>query len=683
MASEGAERRLAAILSADVVGYSRLMAEDEDATVARITAYREEIELLVYQHRGRLVDFTGDNCLAEFGSAVAAVQCATEIQRAVAGRNVPLPPDREMEFRIGVHLGEIRVEGGRLFGTGVNVAARLQALADPGGVCISGKVKEEVERKLALDFEDLGEQAVKNIPEPVHVYRVKMEEKVVARPTRRWLQVAAVIVVLGAVSLAGWRMIADQPVRRTAAAISSTIRSIAVLPLENLTGDPEQEYFVDGMTDTLISELARLRSLRVISRTSVMQYKQAPKPVPEIARELDVDAVIEGTVLRESDSVRISVQLIDARRDEHLWAGRFDRELQSVLALHSDVAQAVAGQIRLELTPEERAVMAGSRTVSPEAYDAYLRGLQLRGPRHLISVWGPPAIDHYERAVEVSPDFGEAWVALARVRFGLAASGLDMRHHAEIPKAREAVRKALEIDDSLSGAHLVQGDIHLYYDWDFLKARHAFEQAAQLSPNSPGVLAARVVDLMGQGRIDEALAISERISRIAPLDISFRRDRIGYLYYARRYERALDEAEWVREQLDPDFVDFDVANSYAMLGQLEEAHQAFVALERQCGPPCDVLREARERGWAQNGFEGATRAWVETATKMDGYPAYPIACAYAQCEQVDEAFAWLERAYRNREPWMLTAKMQPLLDPLRSDPRYQDLLRRIGFPEDS
>ena len=235
------QRRLAAILSADVEGYSRLMAGDEDATVQLVTAYREEVELLIRQHRGELVDFTGDNFLAEFGSAVAAVGCATEIQRVLNARNAPLPDDRKMQFRLGVHLGEVRVEGERLFGTGINVAARIQGLAEPGGLCISGEVHGLVQGKLALDFEDLGEQEVKNIPEPVRVFRVKTEAAPAATPskaTRRGALAAGLALLLGAGAVAGWRLFAARAEVPAAAPISDPIRSLAVLPLENLSGDP-------------------------------------------------------------------------------------------------------------------------------------------------------------------------------------------------------------------------------------------------------------------------------------------------------------------------------------------------------------------------------------------------------------------------------------------------------------
>ena len=388
------ERKLAAVLSADVVGYSRLMAEDDVGTVQRITEYRELIGVRVREQRGRVVDSPGDNLLAQFPSALDATRCAIEIQRALKTRNADLPAERRMELRIGVHMGDVMADGDRIYGDGVNIAARLEGLAEPGGICISGEIHGQVESKLDLRFDDLGDQSVKNIPKPIRVYRVEVEAETKptdapSRSLRRAVVAASVVMVLGVIAVAGWRMVVGRPEKPSAAEVAAPIRSIAVLPLENLSGDPEQEYFADGMTEALIGDLAKIRALRVISRTSVMQYKGARKPLPEIAQELDVDGVIEGTVMRAGDRVRITAQLIDARSDRHLWSDRYDHELSDVLALQSEVARAVAEQVRLELTPDEQAALTTSRPVDPRAYDAYLRGRQLMyGAGASLWSWG-------------------------------------------------------------------------------------------------------------------------------------------------------------------------------------------------------------------------------------------------------------------------------------------------------
>jgi TolB-like protein len=392
------------------------MAEDEEATVRMVTAYRETVELLVAQDRGRLADFTGDNFLAEFATATDAVRCVLELQRVLAARNADLPPNRRLEFRMGIHLGEVRVEGERLFGTAVNVAARLEGLAEPGGVCVSAAIRDELRGKLAVECEDLGEHAVKNIPEPVRVYRLSIE-RTTEEPTRprattpqagagrsgaarRWVG-GVVLALLMVAVLASWLT--------RIAPNARPIRSIAVLPLENLSGDPDQEFFADGMTEALIADLAGIGSLRVISRTSIMQYKGARKPLPEIAAELGVDGVLEGSVMRAGDRVRITTQLIDARSDEHLWAERYDRDLHEILALQSDVARAVAEQIRLELIPELETVVPP--VVDPDAHDAYLKGRYLYArATHADSL---KAVEYFQEAIRIDPDFALGYAGLA------------------------------------------------------------------------------------------------------------------------------------------------------------------------------------------------------------------------------------------------------------------------------
>jgi TolB-like protein/class 3 adenylate cyclase len=681
VASEGTERRLAAVLMADVVGYSRLMAEDQDATVRTVTAYREEIELLVRQHRGRLVDFTGDNFLAEFHTALEAVLSAIQIQQVLEVRNSELPSERRMQFRIGVHIGDVAAEGERLFGDGVNIAARLQALAEPGGVCISGNVYDLVHSKLGVGFNDLGTQSVKNIPDPVRVFRVNLEAEIVPPETspRSWRRAAlavGLVALLGAVAVAGWRMFESGSV----APISAPIRSLAVLPLENLSGDPEQEYFADGMTEALIGDLAKIGSLDVISRTSVMQYKQARKPLPEIAKELNVDGIVEGTVMRAGDRVRITAQLIDARSDRHLWSERYDRELGDILALHSDVARTIAERVSLELDPDTRVALTTSRPVDPTAYDAYLRGLQLEGPVALVATWGPAAIEQFERAVQLDPDFAEGWAKLAQARFLLGIAGFDLRLRKELPRAREAAHRALKVDDRLAVAHATLGSIRLWADWDFAGAHHALVRAVQHGPSNPDVLNSYAVYLAYVGRIEEALTISMRLLRIAPQQLAYRAARATRLFYARQYELALQEFDRIRA-VAPSFVDHELVNTYVALGRIEDAYRVYVAFLTQCGPPCAEEREAGERGWAEGGFEEAARAALEVTTRKEGQRPVNIALMWAAIGEMEEALTWLERGYLERDPWMLSLKVRPEFDPLRSDPRFDDLLRRIGFPE--
>jgi hypothetical protein len=413
------------------------------------------------------------------------------------------------------------------------------------------------------------------------------------------------------------------------------------------------------MTEAVISEFALLGALSVISRTSVMQYKDARKPLPEIAQELGVQGVVEGSVFRAGDRVRITLQLIDARNDLHLWAQTYERDLRDVLALQSDVARAVAEQIHLKLTRDEERALTASRTVDPKAYDAYLRGLQLWGPTRLVGVWGPPAIKQLERAVERDPHFAEGWAELARAQVRLGIGGRNLRYRPQLAKAQKAAQQALEIDDRLGAAHAMLAEARFWYDWDFPGARRAYERALQLSPSDPGVLNSYAwFLLLVSAETEQVLDLSERLLRVAPLDLFWRSERVGHFYTIRQYERALEEVERVR-LVDPDFVNWWEVWSYAGL-----------------------QRGTLERGWEEGGWKGSQRAWIEMSTEIEGSSPFLIAAVSTWIGETEEAFAWLERGYRERDPLMVLTKAEPVFDPLRSDPRFDDLLRRIGFPEE-
>ncbi len=390
------ERRLAAIMFTDIVGYTALMAESE-AKGLRVRARQGEVlRPLVEEYGGEWISHVGDETLASFPSAVDGVNCALAIQAA-------LDDESELRVRIGIHVGDVVVREGSVHGDGVNIAARIRPLAEPGGVCVSDEVQNAVLNQRNVEIRSLGEHEFKNVPRPVSVFALsgtaaapspisRVAEPSYVRP--RPVALAAI----GAALLAGlgWWALSRSTVG------TGPIRSIAVLPLENLSGDPEQEYFADGMTEALIGDLAKIGALRVISRTSVKRYKGSDKSLPQIATELGVDGVVEGTVMRAGDRVRITAQLIDARTDHHLWNESYERDLRDVLAVQSDIARAVATQIQLELTPHEVALLTKTRQVKPDAHDAYLRGLH-----HLSALRVPDArqaIEYFGEAIEIDPE---------------------------------------------------------------------------------------------------------------------------------------------------------------------------------------------------------------------------------------------------------------------------------------
>jgi TolB-like protein/class 3 adenylate cyclase len=423
------ERKLTAILCADVFGYSRLMGENEEATLRTLSSHRKLIDSLIEQHRGRFVNSAGDSVLAEFASVVNAVQCAVEIQTTLKAENANLPPDRRMEFRIGVNLGDVMVDGEQIYGDGVNVAARLENLADPGSIFISGSVHEQLGNKLALGYEDIGEQTVKNIAKPVRVYRVLTEPGAAAAASRKTRQVPRKYVRRGVFSVAGLAIIAGTIVlvqhlslrpptpRASIPPAQAPVLplpgkpSIAVLPFTNMSGDREQEYFSDGITDDLIASLARFAGLFVIARTSSFTYKDKAAKVQDVGRELGVRYVLEGSVRKEANQIRISAQLVDATTGADLWAVRYDRPLRDVFSLQDEIVQRIAATLNLQLELMKRGADVRQRTDNLEAYEYYLRGLEYSWSPGITKMGYAQARRMFEKAVALDPSYADAFAA--------------------------------------------------------------------------------------------------------------------------------------------------------------------------------------------------------------------------------------------------------------------------------
>ncbi len=495
MRQVGVERKLTAILCADVHGYSRLMGEDEEATLVTLTAHRKIIDRLIEQHHGRFVNSAGDSVLAEFASVVQAVNCAVDIQTALKAENAKLPPERRMEFRIGVNLGDVMVEGDQIYGDGINVAARLESLADPGGICISGTVHEQVRDKLALGYEDNGEQTVKNITRPVHLWRVLLNGTMPHRETRRiprryWrdgvLSLSGLAIIIGTIALVQHVLLkppqtsASIPPAQSPALPLPDKPSIAVLPFANLSGDPQQEYFSDGITDDLVTDLSRVPGLFVIDRGSTFAYKGKPAKVQQVGRELGVKYVLEGSVRKTADRVRINVQLVDASTGNQVWTQRYDRQLHDIFALQDEIVQSLVATLNLQLTVLQRGWFLPQRTKNLEAYDYFLRGFEsLLSPTPDGLAKGRKM---FEKSVELDPGYADAYEALA-VSYFLGAIWQFDTDPGVLDRAAESVEKAIALDDSEADAYAVRGWI------EGIKGQHDRavadgKRAVSLDPNS-------------------------------------------------------------------------------------------------------------------------------------------------------------------------------------------------------
>jgi TolB-like protein/Tfp pilus assembly protein PilF len=652
----------------DIVGYTALMARDEEAGRRARDRHEAVVLPLVEQYHGEYVERTGDETLSSFPSALDAVDCALAIQ---AG----LGDDPNLQIRIGIHLGDVTFDGGGVSGDGVNVASRIRPLAEPGGVCISDEVHHSVRGRPNFEFRALGAQELKNVGRPVAVFAVtgtsSPPRPISAVPQPRaaragaWLATIVGVLLVAALGVWWWTRLVPEV---------GAIRSIAVLPLENLSGDPEQEYFVDGMTEVLIADLARVRGLRVISRTSSMAYRDSGKTLPQIASELNVDAVVEGSVLRAGERVRITAQLIQASSDEHLWSDSYERDLHDVLALQGEVAQAIAGEIELQLSgPEEPGEAA--RPVDPEALEAYLKGRHHWNKRTGADI--RKSIEYFEKAIALDPDWALAHSGLAQAYVLLANYDPSARPRDSMPRARAAAERALELDDELAPAHTALAAVRQWYDWGWEGAEAEFQRALELDPSY--ATAHAWYGFLAITKKKDAIKHIQRARELDPLSMIIGTQMGMGLLYAREYDRSI---ETLREtlELDPRFALAQVilAQAYAAKGMNEEAVEVAERLARTDPEPQRMVTLAL--AYAGAGRREDALGILEEVRASAIYPLY-VAYVYAALGDADAAFEWLEKAYERRSLQLTLIRVTPALDPLRSDPRFQDLLRRIGFPE--
>jgi adenylate cyclase len=699
-------RRLAAILAADVVGYSRLMAADEAGTLARLKSLQNDlIGPLVAGLHGRIVKLMGDGALVEFPSVVEAVQCAVEVQRRLAERQGELPEDQRIALRIGVNLGDIIIEDDDIHGDGVNVAARLEALAEPGGILVSRTVRDNVQDKLPYRFDDLGEQRVKNIPRPVHVFRVVPDGAAVVGESRprlagtRWLWAAAAAIVLlvaaggAALWLRSHEGAPPSPESAVTRVTASTAPApaplapldkyrIAVLPFVNMSADTENEYFSDGITEELISKLSRLHDLTVIARTSVMQYKKTGKSIAEIGRELQVGTLLEGSVRKAGDRLRITTQLVDVTSQGHLWSQDYDRTLDDVFAIQSDVAEHVAQALQITLKPAEVRQLAKAGTGDVEAYNAYLQGL------YHYSTWSKEgfekSVEYFQQAIARDPNFAKPHAAMAFSYEMLADAGY-LPPGEGFPKVKQAAHRALELDATTAEAYTALAIAATYYDYDWVRANEGFNRALELNPNSAVTHEwYSIIYLSPMGRHEEAIAHGKRAKELDPLTAYIRSDLAWAYNQARRYDEAIAECEQIWE-IDPELhLTYSCLGfAYWQKGMLEEAVAAYergVELE-----PGDMYLKADlaiacaaagKRDQAQKILEE-----FEEKARREYVSPYALAMAHMAVGDLDGTFAWLDKMYEERTPWLIFMNVHPRYDGLRGDPRWHELMRKIGFTE--
>jgi adenylate cyclase len=616
------ERRLTAILAADVVGYSRLMGTDEAGTLAALKRHRREfVEPKIAEHKGRVVKLAGDGMLVEFSSVVNAVACAAEIQRGMLGRNEGLPRSRRIELRIGVHLGDVIVEDGDIFGDGVNVAARLEGLADPSGIAVSASVRDQVGSRLDLGFVDKGEYSLKNIAANIRVYTV----------------------ALGDAALRQEGEPEDLTVDR------GYELSIAVLPFTNMSHDPEQEYFSDGITEDIITDLSKISRLHVVARNTVFTYKGKAVKVKQIAHELGVRYILEGSVRKVGERVRITGQLIDAHTGGHLWADRYDRDLTDIFAIQDEINNAIVDQLKIKLLPEEKKAIESDPTTSVEAYTYYLRG------RQFSHAWTRAymllARRMFLKAVELDPNFARAYAGIADCECAIR----DW-HEKDFPLTSilDMSARALALDPNLAEAHASRG-LALHQNGQSEEAGRELRQALALDPSLYEANFHYGRYLFMQGRFSEAVEFFKRAAEIRPDDY------LSPIHLMSSYRALGVESERQR---------------WAKIG-IERAEQALDEHPENSGPAHRGALALAHLGEAERAKEWAARS---LAIDPDDLVAqYNLACVYSLVGEGERALDLLETVVPQSSSYhILWFKQDSDLDAIRHHPRFRALIDAIA-----
>ena len=635
----------------DMVGYTALGQKNESLSLEVVEEQRRLVRPVLARHGGREVKTIGDAFLVVFPNALEAVKCAVDIQKTLAEFNTSAPDERRIHLRVGVHLGDIVELGDDISGDAVNVASRVEPLAEGDGVCITRQVYDHVHNKVEMKFVSLGEKELKHVETPVEVFKI------------------------------------DMPWDSGTSLVSSTTlkNRIAILPFTNMSPDPNDSFFADGMTEEIISTVSTVSGLSVISRTSVTGYKGTTKRVREIGRELEVGSILEGSVRKAGNKIRITTQLIDVGNDSHLWSQSYDRELDDIFSVQTDIAKQVAEALRVRILSPEMERISKKPTESTAAYTLYLRGRQLWNTRDPDRV--KEAIELFSRAVEEDPHFALGYVGLADSYEILVANyGLDRDENDR--RAKEMAKRALELDAELAEAHASSGLI-LNNDLEFGAAEEEFRIAIKLKPSYAPVHMWYAALLVAQQRWDEGKREIEKATELDPLSQIIMLNHAFYYWARRDYPRALELLRKTLE-LNPDFpsAHFALGTIYGTIHRIDDARRELDEAVRILGEKAPEVRAdaqlAADFGLASFAKDrdtvlGLLPRAIDIVGKPFAVTALDIAMAYFSIGMNDEGFEWIERAYAQKDHNLELIKNIEVLDGIRSDPRYESLIRKLGL----
>ncbi|MDE1853365.1 MAG: tetratricopeptide repeat protein [Thaumarchaeota archaeon] len=646
--AEGA-RSLAAIMFTDMVGFTALAQKNESQAMRMLKLQRMLVRPLLAKHKGREVKTIGDAFLVEFSSSLEAVRCAGEIQAVLRDAN-RARQEEKIILRIGIHLGDVIHAGSDVYGDAVNVASRIEPLAPPGGICVSAQVHDSVVNKVDFRFDSLGTPELKNVSTPMQVYQISgFGEKV--------------------------------SVSSPAKPLTPQNDRMAVLPFVNIAQGTE-EYFADGMTEEIISSISRTPGLRVIARTSVMKYKGTNKSVSEIGRQLNVGSVLEGSVRKAGDRVRITVQLVDTSNEEPKWSQEYDRELRDIFAIQSDISQKVVDALRVQVMRRGSRDAGKGETKNPEAYVQYLRGRQNWNRRTKADL--EEAIRRFEAALEMDPTYAKAYSGIADCHAMLASYATEyVPPKIAYPQARDSVTKALALDPDLVEAHTSLGVVRFQYDWDWDGAEEEFRKSLDLNPNYAPAHQFYSDHLKATGRLDEALAEIRRAQELDPLSLPIN-SAVGHvLYLSRQYDDAIEQYKKTLE-LDPNFMQTHIwfGRPFLEKGMYEEAIQELRIGVRLSGESNVAL------GMLGHGLAAAERGneareileKLKERSRTQYVSSYWIAAVYNGFKDGSQTVSWLRKAFDERSSWLVWSNVEPRFDWLRDDPEFASLMKAMRFP---
>ena len=636
-------RQLAAIMFTDIVGYTALMGKDEQKAFELLDKNRQIQKPIIEQLGGRWIKELGDGLMVSFNTVTDAVMAALKIQEATRQLN-------EFELRIGIHLGEVVFDNGDVFGDGVNIASRIQSLANPGAIFISESVQQNVSNKKGFETRYIKQEFLKNVKEPVKIFEVMAAGQSYPAITK------------------------DLPQKPPG-------KCIIVLPFLNLSNDPSQEYFSDGLTEELISHLSRLKDMRVISRTTSMKYKGTKKDIKTIGMETGASYIMEGSVRIQGINLRITAQFVDANRDIHLWAESYNGTMEDIFDIQEKVSAKIVSELRLQLTKDEKEYLQKRYTENTEAYQLYLQGRYFWNKRNEEGL--NTAIRYFEKAIETDPEYALAWAGLADT-YNLLGEFTNRSRRDLYPQAKRAVNKALEIDTELAEAHISLGLLVMLNEWDWINSGKEYQTGIKLNPNYATGHHWYAEWLLFMGRTTEAIEEISIAVKLDPVSPAILKDHGMTFYYCRQYDQAIDSANKTLE-LNPEF-----ATAYRLLSLAYQGKGMYVqAIEENqrwgqyTGNKVKTDISLAQIYAAAGRKEEALKIIEEAESEMalTGNDYRGMALIYAALEKPDEAFEWLEKSYEQHEESLCNLKVDPKLDPLRSDPRFKSMLHKVGLSE--